>query len=164
MTKYNLTFLNLIYSGYVKYARLGDLDIRSNYDDADPQEFEIDPNVILKHPNYSTKSKYNDLGLIKMTKPARLNPYVRPACLFTSDTLKNQKGIATGWGKQDYAGDESGSLLKVVLDMYTNQQCNDSYDIETKLADGIINTQVCAGSLTDERKDTCQVSAVTFII
>lgn len=148
--------------GYVKYARLGDLDLIKDNDNSDPQEIEIDQKDLIRHPSYSSRFKYHDIALVKLRSPAKLNPYVIPACLYTKDGTETAKAIATGWGKVEYAGRTSNHLLKVILDLYTNPQCNESYydDDDHKLSQGIVKSQICAGTFSDESKDTCQVSSL----
>lgn len=139
--------------GYAKYVRVGDLDIVSTSDDARPQEVTVAENI--KHPEYKPPSKYNDIALLRLETKINLNPYARPACLNTKATLTNKKAITTGWGRTDYSGESSSHLLKVTLDMYANSQCNNSYEIDRKLKNGIVETQICAGSKNDT-KDACQ--------
>lgn len=56
-----------------------------------------------------------------------------------------------------YAGETSSDdLLKVVLNIIDNKQCNSLYGTDTKLKNGITNDMVCAGELSGKR-DTCQV-------
>lgn len=92
-----------------------------------------------------------------------LNTWVRPACLHTEKKLQYKNALASGWGKIDFAGDDSKDLLKVKLEIFAVEKCNQTYrrDItqpNSALQDGIIDDlMICAGSSTDY-KDTCQVS------
>lgn len=63
-------------------------------------------------------------------------------------------GIATGWELTKDRGRQSDQLLKVQLNIITNERCSHYYQRFGALKDGIINSQVCAGSDTEE-KDTC---------
>lgn len=146
------------YSKEVKHVRLGDLDISTDVDDAEPQLFKVQQ--IITHPDYKYPSHYNDIALVKLNGTANLNPYVRPACLHRHPKIP-KKAIATGWGKTQFGGEGSDHLQKVDLEMFSTESCNNSYapQIGIKLSQGIVESQVCAGSHTEE-KDTCQVMIV----
>lgn len=57
---------------------------------------------IIRHPDYKAPSKYNDIALLKLDPRVEFNEFIRPACLYTSDTFEVTKTVATGWGKIDY--------------------------------------------------------------
>lgn len=94
---------------------------------------------------------------------------MRPACLHTEKYLPYAKALASGWGKIDFAGDDSKDLLKVKLEIFPVDKCNATYrrDIlqpDSALKDGIVDDlMICAGS-SKEHKDTCQVTKVVPII
>lgn len=116
---------------------------------------------VIAHPLYSNK-KYHDIGLLRLQKKFDLDTWVRPACLHTEKNLPYAKALASGWGKIDFAGDDSKDLLKVKLEIFPVDKCNQTYrrdiiQIDSPLKDGIIDDlMICAGSST-ENKDTCQV-------
>ena len=141
----------------MKYVRLGDHIINSETDDADP--IVVSVRSAIEHPSYQSKSRYNDIGLIQMERKIQFNRFIRPICLHESLDTNTAKAIATGWGRTKSNGPSSDSLLKVSLEIFTQSECNRSYQLYTRLSqlkDGIIDTQFCAGSHT-EKKDTCQV-------
>lgn len=137
----------------MEIVRLGELDHTSEYDNAKPKNYHISERIL--HPNYN-RTRYNDIALLKLNESVAFNPHIRPICLpVTSDVPK--KGIATGWGATDWAGEFSTTLLKVTLETYSQTECNTTYMAtrDRKLPNGIVNTQLCAGSRI-EAKDTCQ--------
>lgn len=147
-------------SGPAKYVLLGDVDYGSKTDDAQPRKLAIIERI--KHPEFKYPSKYNDIALIKIDGPVQFNNYIRPACLPQSKSLNSRYVIASGWGRLDYISSPSEHLQKIVLEIFTQQECNASYAnaIGRLLDHGIVDeTQLCAGSHV-ERKDTCQVSDV----
>lgn len=111
--------------GEAKFVLLGDLEINTNTDDADPQEFRIAK--FIPHPEYRAPSHYHDIALLRLDRDVLLNPYVRPACLRVDKNLVSNKGVATGWGKTQYAGVGSNQLLKVTLELFNVRECNESY-------------------------------------
>jgi len=140
--------------GDAKYARMGIVDLE---DDDHMQQFDVVETI--PHPQYEEPSHYNDIGLVKLSKAAELNTWVRPACIYTNQQSPSSNVIATGWGKTDFAGAESPFLLRVILELYDQFKCNKTYRQEvggTKLAEGIKDeTMICAGH-SKELKDTCQ--------
>lgn len=97
-----------------------------------------------------------------MVHSVQFNQYIRPACLPEAFTTGTAKAIATGWGKTDYKAQGSDILMKVVLELYSDDECRELFAAEShssQLKNGIIaRTQFCAGSRF-ERKDVCQVSS-----
>lgn len=151
-------------SGGVKFVRLGDLNLKTVTDDADPQNFNIVET--FRHPDYKPPSQYNDIALVKLDKPVKYTQYVLPACLQTTHHLaEHETPSATGWGRLGYIGETSDELMKVNLSYFTNDQCRQVYANvpQRRLPNGIIDrTQLCAGGI-DESKDTCQVSQFHLI-
>lgn len=143
------------YSGYAQVVRLGDLDIDSSEDEAQP----IDVKIIerIRHYDYKIPAKYNDIALLKLERPVTFSQYVRPACLAESFAIPTEKVIATGWGRTEYAEMTSAHLQKVHLDLIPQPECNASYApyLSRNLRNGVVaETQFCAGSKL--QRDTCQ--------
>lgn len=143
------------FSGPAKYVRLGEHDLNRN-DDATPIDLKIIESI--PHPEYRYPVQYNDIGLFKLERRVELSGAIRPACLPQQSAVPTKSAIATGWGTVAWRGKQSNILLKVILEMFTQNECNSTYkgDINRKLNQGIMEqTQVCAGSHSDE-KDSCQ--------
>lgn len=140
---------------------MGDLNYGSTADDAQPRQYRIVERI--KHNGFKLPSKYNDIALVKMDGPVQFNNYIRPACLPQSRRIETKHVIASGWGRLNYNSDVSEHLQKVVLEIFTQHECNQSYFNEGRqLRRGIDDEiQLCAGSHIDG-KDTCQVSCNSF--
>lgn len=127
------------------------------------QEYDIIERI--PHPNYSAPAHYHDIALVKLKEKAFLNTYVRPACLYTSPQSPWTNVIAIGWGRIEFGGSDSPVLLRVILELYNQNQCSKVYRAESKTAklkDGIRDdVMICAGH-SQELKDTCQVGLVCF--
>lgn len=150
--------MNFRFRGYAKYARLGDLVLDTDADDAQPITLEIVEH--FRHPSYKPPSKYNDIALMRLERPVEFGSYVRPACLTDQRTVHTSAVVASGWGLTQFRGEKSKALLKVDLELYSVSECNLTYvnDINRRLENGILDeSQMCAGSRFEE-KDTCQVS------
>lgn len=151
------SFLSQIQRGTPKYVLLGEHDLSNDKNDS-PLQVEIAQK--FPHPQFKRSSKYYDIALLKMALRITLSPYIRPACLPDHFQYPNEHAVATGWGRTDYRGQTSQVLQKVVLELFTERECNATYADAARtnqLRFGIIPAQqFCAGSHT-EKKDTCQV-------
>lgn len=139
-----------------KIARLGDLNLKVSNEGARPVEYSVEQ--IIRHPDYKPPAKYNDIALLKLDRRVEFNEFIRPACLYTSNTFEVTKTVATGWGKINYAEKKSDDLLKVVLSIIDNNLCNELYESgegTIELKNGIVPSMMCAGEL-EGGKDTCQ--------
>ncbi|XP_071440518.1 venom peptide isomerase heavy chain-like isoform X2 [Hetaerina americana] len=165
--------------GEAKWVQIGDLGlspvVTANTVGANGRILQVVERI--RHPNYKTPPKYNDIALLKLaplpgdgtplipTRPIPeggqhplFNKFIRPACLHRETSLPFSKALATGWGRIGYGDDASPDLLKVQLSIIDTSVCNESYSAEiatTKLSQGIIPNQICAGELGGG-KDTCQ--------
>jgi len=137
-------------------ARLGDFNLKVSSDGARPVNYSVVD--IFRHPDYKPPAKYNDIALLKLDRRVEFNEFIRPACLYTSNTFDVNKTVATGWGKTDFAEKKSDTLLKVVLSIIDNNLCNELYNSgegTRELRNGIVPSMMCAGEL-EGGKDTCQ--------
>ncbi|KAJ8921901.1 hypothetical protein NQ315_008534 [Exocentrus adspersus] len=137
-----------------KYVRLGDLDLATEEDDAQPQNFTV--TRIIPHPSYQPPAKYHDIALMELDREVDFSEYVSPACLNTEQDLKAPKLTATGWGRTGFAEDGSSFLLKVDLDHVPNDQCLVAFGKTPKeeLPRSILDeVQICAGRIKGQ--DTC---------
>lgn len=150
-------------SGFLRYVRLGTLfkfsDPGPNVDDftiEDPQ------NSIFKFPGYTRKFAYNDIALIKLDRVPKIGEYIRPACLNAKWDFGGSKSIACGWGgTTNIHSDPANHLQKVVLDVFSYEECKESFPADDRLVTGINdNKQFCAGG-RNESKDTCGVSFIS---
>ncbi|XP_022900045.2 venom protease-like [Onthophagus taurus] len=152
-----LTAAHCLYSsefGDVKFVRLGDLDIYSTKDVADPQQYKISKTI--PYQEYTSTSHYHDIALLKLEKPVKFSDFVRPACIQTKYSFENVTLKATGWGALSFGSDIHSFLQKVNLHVYAKKDCDVTYKPAFNLLRGIADdTQICAGSFVGGR-DTCQ--------
>ncbi|GLV37688.1 snake [Carabus blaptoides fortunei] len=135
-------------------VRLGELNLVTYDDGTDPEEFTI--SRVISHPAYEPPQTYNDIAVIRLSRPVKFNKFIRPACLWSRSRIYVNELIASGWGRQEYGGQPSDNLQKVSLGYIENNVCNSHYtDAGRRLPHGIDSTMLCAGNLT-ARKDTCQ--------
>ncbi|KAG5871973.1 Serine protease snake [Gonioctena quinquepunctata] len=152
-----LTAAHCLYSpnyGPAKHVRLGDLDLSTDTDEADPQQFTI--TRIISHPDHQQPSKYHDIGLVELDRPINQTEYVSMACLDTVRYHEEIAMIATGWGRTEFQGDSSSFLLKAKLNIKSHDSCRQTYNSTStsQLPQGILDDMmICAGN---NEKDTCQ--------
>uniref|UniRef100_A0A224XHH9 Putative trypsin-like serine protease n=1 Tax=Panstrongylus lignarius TaxID=156445 RepID=A0A224XHH9_9HEMI len=146
--------------GLAKWATLGDLKVLSTDDEdyTDPVTLRIVERV--DHPDYHSGRGYNDIALYKLERDVKFNAYIRPICLNTNTGLYSGKAIASGWGNTKWKGSSSQDLLRVVLNLFDMNECNNAYKkaqkpgILIKTPQGISpHNLVCAW---ERGKDTCQ--------
>jgi len=140
----------------MQWARLGDLNVVTDTDIAQPKDYRIVEHVI--HPDYKPPLKYNDIALFRLETEVEFTAYIRPICLNTDPAINPEVLIATGWGKTGEATLPSDDLMEIVLNYVPGNRCNASYPTNDKdLPHGILmDKMMCAGSLDGER-DTCSV-------
>ncbi|XP_031626209.1 serine protease persephone-like [Contarinia nasturtii] len=119
---------------------------------------------VIRHPNYSTLSKRNDIALLRLGKRIFFTPDITPPCLQMdlSDMNSNVKLLVTGWGVTVVErGVRSDVLLKTQLTTMTFSECErilSNFNLQANqaaLQDGISQGQYCAYDPTG-RNDSCQ--------
>lgn len=84
-------------------VRVGELDLsRSNEPNSYPEDMQVASSTI--HPGYKLPSYYNDIALLHLAKPVRLNRYVKPICLADSprESYTGKSATLTGWGHLEF--------------------------------------------------------------
>ncbi|XP_068209796.1 venom protease-like [Palaemon carinicauda] len=142
-------------------VRLGEHDYEDNNDGANPIDFSVGPPIIF--PNYTSNQAYHDLALLKLNRPVQFTSSIRPVCLpwgaESERNLENQKVTLTGWGRTQFQGSRSPSLLEVEVTVFPTSQCDRNYqslpDYASTWPQGIGSESICSG---DENggKDACQ--------
>lgn len=144
-----------MFSGVVKIVRLGVVHL------TDKRSQDVAVTKVIPHPLYRNE-RYHDIGLLQLASDVEMTTGIRPACLFTTPDIPYQNSIATGFGQINDTIDFSKDLLKVVLELFDNNECNQTYRSLIKtpgspLKNGVIeDMMLCAGSRS-EFKDTCKV-------
>lgn len=132
--------------------RLGDNHLYRDDDGTSPQEFRV--KTIIQHPKFQRHGFFNDIGLLRIHKKAKLDDFVRPICLPNGEArtrdLKGYMATVLGWGTLYYGGPGSGVLQQVSMPVWDNKDCDKKY------FQPINKGFLCAGYLTGG-KDACQV-------
>lgn len=148
----------------VSFVRVGETDLSTPIDckstsAADCAELYQDIPVarFIRHKRYSVSKKKNDIALIKLTKPAKLNHNVRPICLPLQEMLPRtlpRKMTVSGWGYIEGQNVTSNELRFAHLPTVDLEQCqqyiDQLHDVYT-----VDESQVCAGGGSDGA-DNCE--------
>ncbi|XP_065078602.1 serine protease snake-like [Ochlerotatus camptorhynchus] len=148
--RYVLTAAHCFEPGPPDVVRLGELNLKNDNDNQEDYEVE----EYIRHPQHRFFQSYNDIALIKLAEDVPFHLFVRPACLWDSYDMNVTEVIATGYGlTEDF--EQSDKLLKVQLDFLPRKECVAQYAKQRKFKQGIIEEQLCIGSVREGR-DTCQ--------
>ncbi|XP_063709042.1 ovochymase-2-like, partial [Culicoides brevitarsis] len=134
-------------------VRLGDLNIESDHEDTDAQQFKV--HSIIRHPDF--KLRYHDIALIKLDRRVNITNFVMPACLWDKFELPRDVELeACGYGQTEFMGPISPVLIKVVVTEVGKDECQSYYDDDRKLRNGLDGRiHLCANDKTGHQMDTC---------
>ncbi|MER8038627.1 S1 family serine peptidase [Streptomyces hydrogenans] len=99
------------------------------------------------HPGYDRRTQRDDLAVITLAEPVRLDPGVRPVPLPSSaESFTHTRLDAVGWGATSFGEDSSPVLRAVTLDTLSNAAC------ALRGVDGLTPAQLCTWT---PGRDTC---------
>ena len=82
------------------------------------------------------------------------NTNIQPICLASGNNkYVNRHVTVAGWGTLSEAGSQPANLMKVDVNVWTNDKCDKSYG--SSAPGGITSHMLCA---SDYKKDSCSVS------
>lgn len=142
------------------FVRLGDQNL--NHREDGMNELDVDIDEFISHEGFNSSSYYYDIAVIRLSESVKFSKFIRPACLVQPSNSDFSKVIASHWAISDQMSNELTKAEFVVVD---NERCN-SLIRSKKLKDGVVNSQLCAGTLSRE-KESCKGGKVTkryFII
>ncbi|XP_063290688.1 serine protease 1-like [Pelobates fuscus] len=110
----------------------------------------IKASKLIPHPNYDPGILDNDIMLIRLKKPARINSMVQPIPLPSHCESPGEMCLISGWGNTLSNGANYPDFLQCLdAPLLTDQQCHDAYPGE------ITENMICVGYL-EGGKDSCQ--------
>ena len=127
-------------------------------DPFDPRDVDLilgDPGEVIHevkrwivHPLYSPVPNFsNDIAIIELKKPAKINKFVNTACLPYMEPNDDSTVIISGWGKlKDSARTDSKVLQKAEINIISRKQCREMY------SKPLLESMICAAS---KGKDSC---------
>ncbi|XP_049586475.1 trypsin-1-like [Syngnathus scovelli] len=82
---------------------------------------------VIRHPRYSSYDIDNDIMLIKLSRPATLNQYVKPAALPSSCAPAGTMSKVSGWGNTMSSTADRNKLQCLDIPILSDKDCNNSY-------------------------------------
>ncbi|XP_073452057.1 anionic trypsin-2-like isoform X2 [Aquarana catesbeiana] len=114
-----------------------------------PEQF-IKASKAIKHPQYDPNSLDNDIMLIRLRKPVKINSQVKTVSLPTRCAMEGTSCLISGWGNTLSSGVNYPNLLQCLqAPILNNQVCQDAYPGK------ITENMICVGYM-DGGKDSCQ--------
>ncbi|XP_004077842.1 trypsin-like [Oryzias latipes] len=129
-------------------VRLGEHDIW----EPEGTEQHIMSAKFIRHPNYDPRTQDNDIMLIKLSEPATLNSFVRPAVLPSKCENDGTMCRISGWGNirsSDEGSRYPDKLQCLDAPLLSDETCFNAYPFQ------ITENMICAGYL-EGGKDSCQ--------
>ncbi|GLV41344.1 Notopleural [Carabus blaptoides fortunei] len=110
-------------------------------------------NIFMK--NYDAEDYNNDIALLKLAKPFKLNSeYVAPICLPEGNEKFNATTEVAGWGRLSEDGLPSDKLKKVALPLIPSGECFKQLE-ESGYGDYVHECNICTMD-PGGKKDPCQ--------
>uniref|UniRef100_A0A8C0W9K9 Transmembrane protease serine 2 n=1 Tax=Castor canadensis TaxID=51338 RepID=A0A8C0W9K9_CASCN len=107
---------------------------------------------VISHPNYDSKTKNNDIALMKLQTSLTFNENVKPVCLPNPGMMLEPKQQCwIGWGATYEKGKTSDVLNAATVPLIESSVCNNKY-IYNNL---VTSSMICAGYL-EGTVDSCQ--------
>ncbi|XP_077634779.1 transmembrane protease serine 2 [Crocuta crocuta] len=108
---------------------------------------------VISHPHYDSKTKNNDIALMKLQTPLTFNDKVKAVCLPNPGMMlePEQPCWISGWGATHEKGKTSDELNAVMVPLIEPSRCNSKYVYNNLITPAMI----CAGYLQGTI-DSCQ--------
>lgn len=144
------------------FVRLGEHTIGQERDcnandhtDCAPPVQDRDIDYIVRHQGYDSRSKQNDIALIRLKEEVTFADHIKPICLPVTAELRSQNPtqyIVTGWGRSELFGGLTHTLQKATVPAVPDRaECQREFTGPRRiiLSDG----HLCAGER--DGADTC---------
>ncbi|XP_037377768.1 serine protease 58-like isoform X2 [Talpa occidentalis] len=140
-----------------------EIDIASKRDYFDTVKGKFTYHLSVQHPNFTRDSAENDLTLIKLKDPLKLNDQVKLAVLpNTTDDREGETCTVSGWGwpwQITYIYPDVQIDQKVLW--FSNEYCRQSHISETPVQ--VTENMFCAGSSLAPRHPCKEMSAAPIL-
>ncbi|TGZ61732.1 hypothetical protein CRM22_007807 [Opisthorchis felineus] len=133
-------------------ARVGEHDML----DKSVPHYDMTVKRIIVHPEYTDRTRENDIALIELNEELPLGPQINVACLpaMNEKPVPNRKCFAAGWGHSLHEAKNITTVLHhVEVPVIAHSKCSKLYSLDGVIR--IYESMVCAGS-EEGGKDACQ--------
>ncbi|XP_058448816.1 uncharacterized protein LOC131428788 [Malaya genurostris] len=143
---------NLLY-----FVRLGEYDITSDNDGANPVDIYVDRTFI--HEQYNEKTIQNDVALIRLQRNVPLSDSIKPICLPVEEAIRSfdltyYSPFVAGWGTTTFRGPTANRLQEVQVIVLPTDQC--AFNYKLYFPDQIFDDKVLCAGFPQGGKDACQ--------
>lgn len=139
-----LTAAHCLSSIIPKVVRLGEYDI----DHESSDEVQVAIKGVLMHPEYSNRKSIHDIAILKLAEKVPLSTFIRPACLWDTESRNFSRYITTGFERKAFR--TMGAVLrKLQLEELSVEECAKTIEIARHFTDGMHDGQLCVST------DTC---------
>ncbi|GAU97207.1 hypothetical protein RvY_08546 [Ramazzottius varieornatus] len=101
-------------------VRLGEYDVSET---TEPAYQDIHVKKVIIHADYHSGTLRNDIALLILDGAVKLNTYIKPVCLPSTNDVSGAMCTVTGWGKNSPAGHFSNVLKEVDVPVIPGPQC-----------------------------------------
>uniref|UniRef100_A0A8D8E534 Venom serine protease Bi-VSP n=1 Tax=Culex pipiens TaxID=7175 RepID=A0A8D8E534_CULPI len=143
---------NLLY-----FVRLGEYDIASTNDGANPVDIYVEKTII--HEQYNEKTIQNDIAMIWLQQTAPLSDMIKPICLPVEEAIRSRdltyySPFVAGWGTTSYRGPTANRLQEVQVIVLPTDQC--AFNYKLYFPDQVFDDKVLCAGFPQGGKDSCQ--------
>lgn len=111
----------------------------------------------IVHPNFTRRTRYDDIAILKLQKSLTFSKFINAACLDTNvNVLPAEERLEVcGWGVISRTRNlQSRVLMKTFVHATCTNSCNTWYENNRRVPQGVLEGQFCAGDEKGE-SDTC---------
>ncbi|ODN00461.1 Serine protease 42 [Orchesella cincta] len=129
-------------------VRAGEYDVSTN-DEPDPYA-EVTVEKIAIHPDFNNATLFNDIAVIKLSKPLNFSSNIRPVCLPSNKNpldrnASRRQCVVTGWGRVSETSPFSIVLKEIVVPTWGYNECETQLRKNFGTSYKLPETAVCAG-------------------
>jgi len=129
-------------------VRLGDHNIRSS---SEAKHVEKRVKRVIRHIGFSSSTLHNDVAILTLEEKVAYSDTIQPICLASGRHLYDKSRVTVaGWGTLTEGGSQPSNLMKVVVQVWSNEDCKASYG---SAAPGGIKKHMLCASLPHQ--DSC---------
>lgn len=137
-------------------ARVGDLDLNSTTDGAEPIDILIDKAIL--HPQYNPTTYTNDIGIIRLSEDVPFSTNLHPICLPVTPEIRNKDlddtfPFIAGWGSVYFNGPSSSKLLELQIPVVEKGRCKNAFK---SFSNAVIDDRIICAGFARGGKDACQ--------
>ncbi|XP_038110978.1 serine protease snake [Culex quinquefasciatus] len=144
--RFVLTVAHCANAGTPKVVRLGANG--HNYENS--LDYKVDEMIV--HPNFNSKRSYHDIALVKLKTSVVFSEFIKPACLWNDQSLKNSPVFAIGTGKIN----GTNHTKPIPLNVLDKNECRRQFVTKNFYPRGIAaEQQMCIGRSKAGNRDNC---------